>query len=102
MKMKGVRMVPTWLLIAESVILGLVLGLALPVWALFPMLFGVTEYTPPGPARRVYTLLLLFPVVAIGSMVAAFLTSEAEPIRWLFVALPVLHVVVLYAARVRR
>jgi hypothetical protein len=95
-------MVPFWLLIVESIVLGLVLGLALPVWALFPVLFGVTEDTPPGPARRVYALLVLFPLVAIGSMTAAFLTGEAELIRWLFVVLPVLHIVVLYLARVRQ
>lgn len=94
-------MVPTWLLVVESVVLGLAVALALPVWALTPMLFGVTEETPPRPARRVYILLLLFPIVAAGSMIAGFLSDPESPVRWVFVLLPLLHLAILYVARVR-
>jgi hypothetical protein len=94
-------MVPQWLLIVESVILGLLLLLCLPVWALIPVLFGVKEDTPSGQARRVYVLLLLFPVVAIGAMVGAFMTESTPVFRWVFVIFPLLHLMVLFLVRIR-
>ena len=89
------------LLIGETVVLGLMLALCLPVWAVIPMLFGVTENTPPAAARRVYILLLAFPLVAIGSMVGAWMLDQPGPVRPLLMALPVAHIIVLYLARVK-
>ncbi len=93
---------PRWLLIAEAAVLGLGLAVALPVWALAPMALGVTEQTPRAEARRVYVLLALFPVVAVGGVVGAFLTDPADPLRWVLAALPLLYLPVLYAGRARR
>ena len=92
---------PGWLLTAEAVALGLLLALAVPVWALVPMEFGVTEHTPRAEARRVYALLLLFPVVAVGGVVGAFLLDPADPLRWALAALPAAHLLLLYLARAR-
>ena len=94
-------MIPRWLLIAESVGLGLLVALALPVWALVPLLFGVTELTPRRRARPVIALLLLFPPLALGSMVAAFRMDPGRPAAAVWMALPLLHLAVLFAARVR-
>ena len=94
-------MVPRWLLIAESVLLGLMILLAAPVWALIPMLFGVRESTPRAAARRVYVLLALFPVVAVGTIATAWLTDPRAPSHWILVALPLCHLLLLLAARVR-
>ncbi|MSU78198.1 MAG: hypothetical protein EXS16_08885 [Gemmataceae bacterium] len=92
---------PNWLLIVEAVLFGLVIGLSLPVWPLIPMFLGVRETTPPRPARRVYILLLLFPVVTAASLTAAFFTDPNDPLRWLFALLPPLHLLVQFFARVR-
>lgn len=92
-------MVPRGVLIAESILLGLPVLLALPVWALVPMLFGVTEFTPRAAARRIHLLLLLFPIVASGSMIAAFLGA---PGGWLYVALPLVPLAALFAAVPRK
>ena len=94
-------MAPQWLLIVEAVILGLLLVLCVPVWALIPVLFGVREDTPSGQARRVYALLLLFPIVAISAMAGAFVTEPTQASRWVFMILPLLHLMVLFLVRIR-
>lgn len=94
-------MVGKWLLIIESVLLGLLITLSIPVWPIVVMMFGVTESTPSSQARRVYALVLAFPVVAIGSLIMAWRVDQHSPLRLLFMVLPVVHLVVLYLARVR-
>lgn len=90
-----------WLLMAESIVLGLAIMLAVPVWALVPMFFGVTEYTPASEARRVYILLLAFPVVTIISLLLAWKVGDQSGMRGLYMALPIVHLVVLYLLRVK-
>ncbi len=92
---------PTWLLITESVLLGLPIAAGLPLFALVPMIFGVTEETPPGPARRVYLLLVAFPLVVIGALFAAFRTEPDNPLRWVFALVPIAHLVGLFLFRVK-
>lgn len=88
---------PNWLLITEISILALAVLLALPVWAIIPMFFGVTPETPPPAAMRVYIALLAFPLVAALAMYVAFQLDAADMRRWLLASTPPLYLLVLRA-----
>lgn len=90
-----------WLLIFETAILGLVMLAALPMWAMVPMLFGVTEHTSNTDARPIYILLILFPIVAIGSLFFAWQAEPGSLLRNIMMLLPIVHLMVLFIFRVK-
>jgi hypothetical protein len=99
-------MVPQWIFVVESVVLGLLLGLALPVWGFVLMMFGLGSMAEEQAAdwhrTLIYTLFYGFPLVAVASMVVGGLLMRRESVwRWAFVAVPFIHGVVLWTVRLK-
>ena len=88
-----------WLLIAETVVFGLAFALCIPMWAMVPMLFGITEFTPREQARPIYILLIAFPIVTIVSLVLAWRADPNSVMRWIMMIIPVAHLLILVKMR---
>lgn len=90
-----------WILIAETAIFGIVIAGAIPMWAMVPMLFGVTEFTSEADAKPIYMALLAFPVVAIGALLGAWFSEPGSGLRWVLMMLPIIHVGIIFAIRIK-
>lgn len=89
------------MLIVETLIVGILIAGAIPMWAMMPMLFGITEFTPEADARPVRMALLAFPIVSIGALVGAWLSEPGSGLRWALMVIPVVYGVFLFAFRVK-
>ncbi len=95
-------MLSKWILIAESAIFGLVFALCIPMWAMVPMLFGVTEFTSSAQARPLYVVLLAFPLVTAIALTLAWRADPNGLLRWIAMVVPLLHLSVLFAVRINK
>ncbi len=92
-------MLSKWILIAETVVLGLALALSIPMWAMIPMLFGITEFTPSEQARPIYILLIAFPIVAIACLALAWRADPGSVMRWVMMIIPIAHLAIMFKMR---
>ena len=92
-------MLSKWILIAETVVLGLAIALSIPMWAMIPMLFGITEFTPSEQARPIYIMLIAFPIVTIICLTLAWRADPASVMRWVMMIIPVAHLLILVKMR---
>jgi hypothetical protein len=90
------------LLIIESAILGLLMMAAVPMWAMVPMFFGITEYTDASDARPIYILLILFPIITIAALVTAWNAEPSSVLRLIMMLIPILHIVLLLVFRIKQ
>ena len=69
------------------------------MWAMIPMLFGITEFTSSEQARPIYVLLIAFPIVTIISLVLAWQADPGSVMRWVMMIIPVLHLAIMFKMR---
>lgn len=90
-----------WILIIETIFIGIVLFAAIPMWAMVPMFFGVTETSSANDAKPIYVLLILFPIVAIGALIVAWNAAPSSILRPVMMLLPILHIIALFMVRLK-
>lgn len=89
-----------WVLIVETAIIGLAVVLCIPMWAMVPMLFGITEFTPSEQARPIYILLIAFPIVTAIALTLAWRADPGSLFRWAMMLIPIIHFLVAYKMRI--
>ena len=92
-------MLSKWLLLAETIVLGLAIALSIPMWAMIPMLFGITEFTSSEQARPIYILLIAFPIVTIVCLTVAWRADAGSVLRWAMMIIPVAHLLIMVKMR---